>query len=256
MKAMRLTFLGTGTSTGVPEIGCKCEVCTSSDPRDARLRTSALLEKNGTTLLIDCGPDFRLQMLRADVKKIDALLMTHKHYDHLVGIDDLRPFTHSKELPIYADRETETQIRSFFPYCFGRVKYPGVANIRICPIDAGNSFSVGSFEVTPLRVFHGMFPITAYRIDNMAYITDMSYIEPSELEKLKGIDVLVINALRFSKPHKTHQTVLEALRIVDYLKPRETYFTHLMHHIGLHAKIEKCLPPGVHFAYDGLVLDI
>lgn len=253
---MKLTFLGTGTSTGVPEIGCKCEVCTSTDPRDARLRTSALLEKNGTTLLIDCGPDFRLQMLRADVKKIDALLMTHKHYDHLVGIDDLRPYTRDKELPIYADRETETQIRSFFPYCFGRVKYPGVANIRICPIDSQNKFSIGEFEITPVRVFHGMFPITAYRIDNVAYITDMSYIEPGELEKIRGIDTLVINALRFSKPHKTHQTVLEAFQIVDYLKPRETYFIHLMHHIGLHAKFEKCLPPGVHLAYDGLVLDI
>lgn len=256
MSTMKLIFLGTGTSTGVPEIGCKCEVCTSTDPRDARLRTSALLEKNGTTLLIDCGPDFRLQMLRADVKKIDALLMTHKHYDHLVGIDDLRPYTRDKELPIYADRETETQIRSFFPYCFGRVKYPGVANIKICPIDSKSKFSIGDFEITPVRVFHGMFPITAYRIDNIAYITDMSYIEPGELEKLRGVDTLVINALRFSKPHKTHQTVLEALRIVDYLKPRETYFIHLMHHIGLHAKFEKCLPPGVHLAYDGLVLDI
>ena len=252
---MKFTFLGTGTSTGVPEVGCKCEVCTSTDPRDARLRTSALVEHANTTLLLDCGPDFRQQMLRADVKKIDALLMTHKHYDHLVGIDDLRPYTRDRELPIYADRETEMQIRSFFPYCFGRVKYPGVANIKICPVDQKSQFSIGDMEITPIRVFHGMFPITGYRINNMAYITDMSYIEPGELEKLEGVDVLVMNALRFSKPHKTHQTVLEALEIVDYLKPRETYFTHLMHHIGLHAKIEKCLPCGVHLAYDGLELE-
>lgn len=253
---MKLTFLGTGTSTGVPEIGCKCEVCTSSDPRDSRLRTSALVEDGDTTLLIDCGPDFRVQMLRADVKKIDALLMTHKHYDHLVGIDDLRPYTRDKELPIYSDRETEIQIRSFFPYCFGRVKYPGVPNIRLNTIDYNSSFKINNIEVTPIRVFHGMFPITAYRLGKLAYITDMSYIEPGELEKLKGVDVLVINALRFSKPHKTHQTVLEALPIIDYIKPKAAYFTHMMHHIGLHAKIEKCLPSNIHLAYDGLVVEV
>ena len=253
---MKLTFLGTGTSTGVPEIGCKCEVCTSTDPRDSRLRSSALLQSGDTTVLIDCGPDFRQQMLTADVKKIDALLLTHKHYDHLVGIDDLRPYTRDRELPIYADRETEMQIRSFFPYCFGRVKYPGVANITVRPVDHKTPFTVGGIEVQPLRVFHGMFPITAYRFGKLAYITDMSYIEPGELEKLVGVEVLVINALRFSKPHKTHQTVLEALAVIDYLKPRETYFTHLMHHIGLHAKIEKCLPNGVHLAYDGLEIEV
>ena len=253
---MKLTFLGTGTSTGVPEIGCKCEVCTSSDPRDNRLRCSALLQTGDANILIDCGPDFRVQMLRADVKRIDALLLTHKHYDHIIGIDDLRPYTRDKELPIYADRETEMQIRSFFPYCFGKVKYPGVANISVHTIDHRSAFDVFGQQVVPLRVFHGMFPITAYRIGRLGYITDMSYIEPSELDKLKGVDVLVINALRFSKPHKTHQTVLEALAVVDYLKPRETYFTHMMHHIGLHAKIEKCLPQGVHLAYDGLEVEI
>ena len=253
---MKITFLGTGTSTGVPEIGCKCEVCTSSDPRDRRLRCSALLQDGDTTVLIDCGPDFREQMLRADVKNIDALLLTHKHYDHLMGIDDLRPYTRNKELPIYADRETEMQIRSFFPYCFGKVKYPGVANIAVRPIDHTASFSIGSIEVLPLRVFHGMFPITAYRFGKLAYITDMSYIEPGELEKLKGVEVLVINALRFSKPHKTHQTVLEALSIIEYIKPRKTYLTHMMHHIGLHAKISKCLPSGVSLAYDTLEIEI
>ena len=253
---MKITFLGTGTSTGVPEIGCKCEVCTSTDPRDRRLRCSALVEQGNTALLIDCGPDFREQMLRADVKNIDALLMTHKHYDHVIGIDDLRPYTRNKELPIYADRETEMQIRAFFPYCFGRTKYPGVADIKVNTIDHKSPFRVGEIEITPLRVFHGMFPITAYRFGKLAYITDMSYIEPGELEKLEGVEVLVINALRFSKPHKTHQTVLEALAIIDYIKPKETYFIHLMHHIGLHAKISKCLPQGVHLAYDGLTVEV
>ncbi len=253
---MKLRFLGTGTSTGVPEIGCKCEVCTSSDPRDSRLRSSALIDDGNTVILIDCGPDFRMQILKADVKKIDALLLTHKHYDHIVGIDDLRPFTSAKELPVYADRETEMQIRSFFPYCFYKVKYPGVANIAVRPVVNNTPFKVGTVEVTPFRVFHGMMPITAYRFGKLAYITDMSYIEPSELEKLHGVEVLVMNALRFSKPHMTHQTVLEALAVVDKIKPREVYFTHMMHHIGLHAKIEKCLPPGVHLAYDGLEIEI
>lgn len=253
---MKLTFLGTGTSTGVPEIGCKCEVCTSVDPRDSRLRCSALLQEGDTTILIDCGPDFRAQMLRADVKKIDALFLTHKHFDHMAGIDDLRPYTRDKELPIYADEDTSQQVRSFFPYCFGEVKYPGVANIGLHLVEHDVPFAVGGLDITPIRVFHGRLPITGYRFGSLAYITDMSRIEPQELEKLRGVEVLVMNALRYSKPHNSHQTVLEALAIVDYLKPRDVYFTHMMHHIGLHAKIEKCLPRGVHFAYDGLEITV
>lgn len=253
---MKLTFLGTGTSTGVPEVGCKCEVCTSSDPRDARLRCSALLTHEGINILIDCGPDFRAQMLRADVARLDALILTHKHYDHTAGIDDLRPYTKLKAFPIFADDDTARQVRSMFPYCFYEVKYPGVPNIELRSIEDMKPFSVGGIEVVPIRVFHGALPIVGYRFGKLAYITDMSSIEPMELEKLKGVEVLVINALRFSKPHRSHQTVLEALRVVDYLSPRETYFTHMMHHIGLHAKIEKCLPAGVHFAYDGLVVEV
>ncbi len=253
---MKLTFLGTGTSTGVPELGCKCEVCTSLDSRDARLRCSALLEKDGTNILIDCGPDFRAQMLRADVARLDALLVTHKHYDHTAGIDDLRPFASQRTFPIYANEDTEEQIRSMFPYCFGEVKYPGVPNIEIRSIEDMQPFTIENVEVVPFRVFHGSLPIVAYRFGKLAYITDMSRIEPSELEKLKGVEVLVINALRYSKPHRSHQTVLESLRVVEALAPREAYLTHLMHHIGLHAKIEKCLPQGVHLAYDGLEIEI
>ena len=249
---MKLTFLGTGTSTGVPELGCKCEVCTSNDPHDARLRCSALLENDDTTILIDCGPDFRAQMLRADVARLDALVITHKHYDHTAGIDDLRPFASQKTFPIYANEDTAQQIRSMFPYCFGEVKYPGVPNIEIHSIEDMQPFNIGSVEVEPIRVFHAALPIVGYRFGKLAYITDMSSIELSELDKLKGVEVLVINALRYSKPHRSHQTVLEALRVVDYLSPRETYFTHMMHHIGLHSKIEKCLPKGVFLAYDGL----
>ena len=253
---MKLTFLGTGTSTGVPELGCKCEVCTSNDPRDTRLRCSALLENDDTAILIDCGPDFRAQMLRADVARLDALVITHKHYDHTAGIDDLRPFASQKTFPIYANEDTAQQIRSMFPYCFGEVKYPGVPNIEIHSIEDMQPFTIGSVEVEPIRVFHAALPIVGYRFGKLAYITDMSSIELSELDKLKGVEVLVINALRYSKPHRSHQTVLEALRVVDYLSPRETYFTHMMHHVGLHSKIEKCLPKGVFLAYDGLEVEI
>ena len=253
---MKLTFLGTGTSTGVPELGCKCEVCTSNDPRDTRLRCSALLENDDTTILIDCGPDFRAQMLRADVARLDALVITHKHYDHTAGIDDLRPFASQRTFPIYANEDTAQQIRSMFPYCFGEVKYPGVPNIELHSIEDMQPFNIGSVEVEPIRVFHAALPIVGYRFGKLAYITDMSSIELSELDKLKGVEVLVINALRYSKPHRSHQTVLEALRVVDYLSPRETYFTHMMHHIGLHSKIEKCLPKGVFLAYDGLEIEI
>ena len=253
---MKLTFLGTGTSTGVPELGCKCEVCTSADPRDARLRCSALLSVDDTNILIDCGPDFRAQMLRAGVARLDALVLTHKHYDHTAGIDDLRPYTSFKTFPIYADDDTGQQVRSMFPYCFSEVKYPGVPNIELRSIEAMTPFGIGGIEVVPIRVFHGKLPIVGYRFGKLAYITDMSRIEPAELEKLKGVEVLVVNALRFAKPHPTHNTVLDALHVVDYLSPRKTYFTHMMHHIGLHAKIEKCLPQGVYFAYDGLEVEI
>ena len=253
---MKLTFLGTGTSTGVPELGCKCEVCTSADPRDARLRCSALLTAGDTNILIDCGPDFRAQMLRADVARLDALVLTHKHYDHTAGIDDLRPYSSFKTFPIYANDDTASQVRSMFPYCFSNVKYPGVANIELHSIEDMKPFSVGGIDIVPIRVFHGKLPIVGYRFGKLAYITDMSRIDPAELEKLKGVEVLVVNALRFAKPHPTHNTVLDALHVVDYLSPRETYFTHMMHHIGLHAKIEKCLPQGVYFAYDGLEVEI
>lgn len=253
---MKIKLLGTGTSTGVPELGCSCEVCSSTDPRDSRLRCSALLESDDTRILIDCGPDFRTQMLHEPFGKIDAVLLTHKHYDHVAGLDDLRPFCRRGDIPVYADADTQMQVRSVFPYCFAEKKYPGVPNLELRTVDVDIPFVVSDIQIEPLRIYHGRLPIVGYRFGRLAYITDMSSIEPSELEKLRGVEVLVMNALRFSKPHGSHQTVLEAMRIVDELKPQATYFTHMMHHIGLHAKISKCLPDGVFLGYDGLVIEI
>ncbi len=247
---MKITILGSGTSTGVPELGCGCEVCCSTDPRDARLRSSAIVEEGDSRLLIDCGPDFRTQMLNRPFRKIDAVLLTHKHYDHVGGLDDLRPFCRKGDIPVYGNEDTVKHVKNALPYCFSDVKYPGVPNLMLHIID-GN-FRIGDFEIQPIRVFHGRLPILGYRMGDFAYITDMSFIEPEELNKLTGVDTLVINALRFSKPHGSHQTVLEAYNVINRIKPRVVYFTHMMHHIGLHAKIEKVLPPNMHLAYDGL----
>ena len=250
---MQITFLGTGTSTGIPQIGCTCPVCTSANPKDNRLRTSAVVSVNGKNILIDCGPDFRQQVLRAGIGRIDAVLITHIHYDHTGGIDDLRPFGGKHTLPIYLEPSVAEGIRTRLPYCFGDHLYPGVPNIRLQDIGI-EPFTIENIEVTPIRVMHYKLPILGYRIGGLVYITDALTIPDEEYAKMKQVDVLVINALR-KQPHLSHQTLDEALRVIERVQPREAYLVHMSHHMGLTADVEKELPPHVHFAYDGLVVE-
>lgn len=256
MSMSQIRFLGTGTSTGVPEMGCTCPVCTSPDPRDNRLRTSALIHHEGTTLLMDCGPDFRQQMLAyGRLERLDAVLLSHEHYDHVGGLDDLRPFSRLGEIPIYADAYTAGHLRERMPYCFVQHTYPGVPRIYLQEAEAGTPFHIGGVEVLPLTVMHGRLPILGYRIGRrLGYITDMLTMPQASYEALQGIDLLVINALRL-EPHPTHQSLSEALEAVRSIGARETYLVHASHHIGLHAEVERQLPPHVHYAYDGLEIE-
>ena len=248
---MKITILGSGTSTGVPEIGCTCPVCTSSDPRDHRLRASALIETADTRILIDCGPDFRTQVLGLPFKKIDGVLITHEHYDHVGGLDDLRPFCRFGEVPIYAEPHTAERLRTRMPYCFVDHSYPGVPNIPLQEIEENRTFLINHIPVTPLRVMHGRLPILGYRIGNIGYITDMLTMPDVSYEQLRQLDVLVVNALRIA-PHPTHQNLAEALDTARRIGAKETYFIHMSHHIGLQAEVERQLPPHVYFASDGL----
>ncbi len=251
-EALEIEFLGTGTSTGVPSIGCQCEVCCSHDPKDNRLRTSAIVRYKGVRILIDCGPDFRQQILRASSLELDALLLTHIHYDHVAGMDDLRAYCQSGAFPVYARAEVNRQLRVSMPYCFTDKLYPGVPLLDL--IDIGSEpFMVNGVKVTPIPVMHDKMLINGYRIGPLAYITDCSYISPEEIEKLKGIPLLVINALRY-KPHHSHMTVAEALEVVRKVAPEKAYFIHMSHGIGLHARAEAQLPPDTHFAYDTLIV--
>ena len=253
---MKLRILGSGTSTGVPEIGCKCPVCTSSDKRDNRLRTSALVYTDDARILIDCGPDFREQVLRASFfEPIDGVLVTHEHYDHVGGLDDLRPYCRFNEIPVYANAYTAGHLRARMPYCFVDKVYPGVPRIYLQEVEAGIPFFINRTEILPLEVMHGKLPILGYRIGGrLGYVTDMLTMPEASYACLQGLDVLVINALRV-KPHPTHQCIGEAIEAASRIGAKETYFIHMSHHAGLHAEISLKLPSHMHFAYDGLVVE-
>ena len=252
---MILKFLGTGTSTGVPQIGCNCEVCTSTDPREKRLRASALVETRGRRLLIDCGPDFRQQILGVGTPALNALLLTHSHYDHVGGIDDMRPYCHPEPFPVYCLPDVARDLRDRVPYCFAKHLYPGVPTFRIHEIAADRDFDVDGLTVTPLPVMHARLPIIGFKIGNLAYITDCSKMPPETAAAISGIDTLVLNALRH-QPHMSHMNLREAMDVISVVKPRQAFLTHLSHDMGLIDNTKKLLPQGVDIAIDGLTVAI
>ncbi|MGM9759949.1 MAG: MBL fold metallo-hydrolase [Parabacteroides sp.] len=250
---MRVTFLGTGTSTGVPEIGCPCLVCNSPDPRDRRLRASVLVETEGKRILIDCGPDFRWQMIRNRIYQLDAVLITHEHYDHVGGLDDLRPYCRNGAVPIYTEANVVEAIETRIPYVFKAHPYPGVPRLELHTVTL-EPFEVCGVRVQPIRVMHGRLPILGFRIGDFAYLTDILTLPETEVEKLQGLHVLVVDALR-EEAHPSHESLPQALDLIGRLQPEEAYLTHMSHKIGLHAEVDKRLPPHVHYAYDGLIVN-
>ena len=248
---MKVTFLGTDTSCGVPVIGCQCPVCQSSDPRDKRLRCVVLVETDATRLLVDCGPGFRTQILPRPFRRIDGILITHAHYDHIGGLDDVRPYCQFGEINVYADPLAREAMLQMLPYCFAEHRYPGVPAIGLHEIHAGEPFRLGDIDIVPVQVMHGKLPILGYRFGRLAYITDMKTIEDSQLALLQGVEVLIVNALRFEKPHHSHQLVADAIAFARRVGARRTLLTHLCHDIGLHKNATKRLPGGVELAFDG-----
>lgn len=251
---MRLTFLGTGTSQGVPVIACNCAVCQSADVRDKHLRTSALVETDaGENILIDIGPDFREQMLREQVMHLDGILITHAHRDHVGGLDDIRSFNYvqNKKMDIWCNEQALKAITRDYHYIFGYHEFPGLPEADMHLVEDGKPFSVGSVTVVPIRAMHKDLPVLGYRIGPLAYITDANSLTPEEIHKMEGVDILVVNALRKEK-HFSHFCLNEALEVVRQVGPREAYITHVSHQMGLYAEVSHELPPHVHLAYDGL----
>ena len=253
---MKLTFLGTGTSVGVPTIGCQCKVCQSHDRHDKRLRCSAMVETEKTRIVIDCGPDFREQMMHQNFRKIDAMLITHSHYDHVGGVDDLRPFCVFGDIDVYADPLSEKSLRQTVPYCFAEHLYPGVPKIKLHQLNPHEELQVNELRVVPFKVMHDKLPILGYKIGKLAYITDMKTIPEEEIALLQDIDVLVVNALRFTKEHHSHMLVDEAICFARKTSAQKVFFTHMCHDIGLHNEVNKILPDGIELAYDGETVEI
>lgn len=254
--ALTIQFLGTGTSTGIPMIGCDCAVCQSLDPADKRLRTSILVSSATTHLVVDTTPDFRYQMLRSKTRQLDAVLYTHSHKDHTAGLDDVRAFNFfsGNAMPLFADDDTAAAIRRDFYYAFGEKTYPGVPKLAIQSLGAA-AFQVGDIPVQPIAVLHHRLPVWGFRFGDFTYITDANYIAPAEKEKIKGSKVLVLNALR-QEAHLSHFTLAEAVALGQELEVPQVYFTHVSHQMGLHAAINPGLPQGFSLAHDQLVLHL
>lgn len=253
---MKITFLGTGTSQGVPVIACNCIICQSEDRRDKRLRTSLLVEAEDQNIVIDAGPDFRQQMLRAEVKQLDSILLTHEHKDHIGGMDDVRAFNYinKKPIDIYSDERVQRAVMREYPYVFSEHKYPGVPQMNLITID-DKPFQIGNLHIIPVKVHHYRLPVYGFRINDFAYITDANYISEENKGKLTGVKYMVINALRKEK-HLSHFNLSEALDLINEISPRKGYITHISHQMGLHGEVSQELPANVELAYDGLVVDI
>ena len=252
---MRLTFLGTGTSTGVPTLGCHCEVCRSPDPHDQRTRPSLLLEYDGRVVVIDTSPDFRQQALRQNMQRLDAVVFTHDHADHILGLDDVRVFYFRQKvpIPIYADARTMASIRRVYKYIFDQ-NYPYGGIAKLDPHLIEGPFDLWGANLIPLQVFHGSLPVLGFRFGRSAYVTDFSSIPDSTVPLLEGLDVLILDALRY-KPHPSHSTVEQSLAWVERLKPERAFFTHIAHELG-HQATNALLPTQVRLAYDGLSLEL
>jgi phosphoribosyl 1,2-cyclic phosphate phosphodiesterase len=253
---LKITFLGTGTSQGVPIIMCPCEVCQSVDTHDKRLRSSIMIEVDGQTFIVDTGPDFRQQMLLYKVKNVDAILFTHEHKDHIAGLDDIRAFNYVQQRPVdvYAEKRVQEALKREYAYVFAEFKYPGIPEMNMHLIE-NKPFEIIHTNITPIRAMHYMLPILGYRIQNFTYITDANFIDNQELEKIKGSELVVINALR-RKKHISHYNLEEALAVLDKVKPKRAFLTHVSHQLGFHVEVEKELPEFVRLAYDGLVVEL
>ncbi len=252
---LKIIFLGTGTSTGVPMIACPCEICKSKNEKDKRLRSSILVQSSTTTLIVDTGPDFRTQLLKLDLKILDAVLFTHPHKDHIAGLDDVKAFNYfmKKPMQLYANALTEEALRREFYYAFTKNKYPGIPELNINTISS-EPFMIGDIPIIPILTWHLNMPVLGFRFGEFTYITDANRIDDEEKEKIKGSEVIVLNALR-KQSHIAHFALGEAIDLVQELKIPTAYFTHISHQLGLHNEVESELPDGIHLAYDGLKLD-
>ena len=253
---MTVTFLGTGTSQGVPIICCECAVCKSTNPKDNRLRSSILIESETTKIVIDSGPDFRQQLLRRDLKSLDAVVFTHEHKDHIAGLDEVKAFNYFNKMrmPIYATQRVQNALKREFAYIFSDDKYPGIPEVDLFTV-TDEPITIKDITLLPIDVVHFKMPVKAYRINNFTYITDANYISDSEKEKIKGSEIIVVNALR-KEPHLSHFTFEEAINLMTELKPKKAYFTHISHQLGLHNQVYEELPSFIELAYDGLQIEI